>query len=365
MRLYISVALLAAMALPLGAASRLKEVATIEGVRDNQLVGYGLVVGLKGTGDRQQTVFSVQSLTNLLQRMGVAVNPSSVTVKNTAAVMVTASLPAFAEQGAKIDITVSSIGDASNLQGGSLILTSLKGADGQVYAVAQGSVVTGGFAEGRNGSSQTLNHPTAGRIPEGATVERDAPKADLSKRIKLQLHWTDFTTASRIAATLNQKWGEPDKPVATAQSGRIVSVAIPAAYAGRPIDFMADMENLTVQTDITSRVIVNERTGTIVMGKEVRITPVAIMHGNLSVEVQTTYNVSQPNAVALGNTTVVPETTVKASEEKSRNVILKDGATVEDLVRALGAIGSTPRDIIAILQSLKAAGALQTEVEVI
>jgi flagellar P-ring protein precursor FlgI len=258
MRLYTSIAILAAAVLPLGAAqaffsdatghgSRLKEVATIEGVRDNQLVGYGLVVGLKGTGDRQQTVFAVQSLTNLLQRMGVAVDPTKVTVKNTAAVMVTANLPPFADQGAKIDVTVSSIGDASNLQGGSLILTSLKGADGQVYAVAQGSVVTGGFAEARNGSSQTLNHPTAGRIPEGATVERDAPRADLSKRIKLQLHSTDFTTASRVAATLNKKFAEPDQPVANAESGRIVSVAIPARYAGRPIDFVADMENLTVQ----------------------------------------------------------------------------------------------------------------------
>jgi flagellar P-ring protein precursor FlgI len=210
-----------------------------------------------------------------------------------------------------------------------------------------------------------LNHPTAGRIPQGATVERNAPRADLSQRIKLQLHSTDFTTASRIAAALNKKFGEKDGPVASADSGRIVSVAVPASYAGRPIDFVADMENLKVETDTTSRVTINERTGTIIMGKEVRIAPVAIMHGNLSVEVQTTYTASQPGPLGQGETTVVPETKVKATEEKSRNVVLKEGATVEDLVRALGAIGSTPRDIIAILESLKAGGALQTDVEVI
>src|SRR5664279_3667217 len=193
-------------AAPIEAASRLKELVSIEGVRDNQLVGYGLVVGLNGTGDRQQTLFSAQSLTNMLQLMGVTVNPASITVKNTAAVMVTGSLPACAQPGLKIDVTASSIGDANNLQGGLLVLTSLKGGDGQVYAIAQGSIVTGGFVAGRGGTSQTLNHPTAGRIPQGATVERDSPLPDFSSRIKLQLRDMDFTTASRIAAALNQKF---------------------------------------------------------------------------------------------------------------------------------------------------------------
>jgi flagellar P-ring protein precursor FlgI len=351
-------------AAPLEAASRLKELVSIEGVRDNQLVGYGLVVGLNGTGDRRQTQFSAQSLTNMLQRMGVTVNPAAITVKNTAAVMVTGSLPPFAEPGLKIDVTASSIGDANNLQGGLLVLTSLKGADGQVYAIAQGSIVTGGFVAGRGGASQTLNHPTAGRIPQGATVERGSPMPDLSLRIKLQLRDMDFTTASRIAAVLNKTFG-PEKLVAHAENGRTVSIAVPAEWTSRPADFVASLENLTVESDRASRVVINERTGTIVMGKLVRVAPVAIMHGNLSVEVQTSLLVSQPAPLSQGTTQVVPQDKVAATEERARNVILKDGATVEDLVRALNAIGSTPRDIIAILQSLRAAGALDCEVEVI
>lgn len=341
-------------------ASRVKELAAVEGVRDNQLIGYGLVVGLNGTGDRRQTMFSAQSLANMLERMGVTVSPLAITVKNTAAVMVTATLPAFVRPGAKIDVTASSIGDASTLQGGLLVLTSLKGADGQVYAIAQGSVLTGGFAAGRGGTTQTLNHPTAGRIPAGAIVERPAPTPEITGRVRLQLHETDFTTASRMAEVLNRKFG----PIAHADNGRLVTVTIPQSYTGRGADFVADMETLSVETDTAGRVLVNERTGTIVIGKEVRIGAVAIMHGNLSVEVRTVYNVSQPNALASGTTAVVPEEKVTAKQEAARNVVLKDGATVEDLVRALNAIGSTPRDIIAILQSLHAAGALAAEIEV-
>lgn len=352
-------------AAPLSAVSRLKELVSIEGVRDNQLVGYGLVVGLNGTGDRRQTLFSAQSLTNMLQRMGLTVSPTMITVKNTAAVMVTATLPPFVKPGDKIDVTASSIGDATTLQGGMLILTSLKGADGQVYAVAQGSVVTGGFVAGRGGANQTLNHPTAGRVPAGAIVERPAPVPDLSTRVGLQLREMDFTTASRIAEVLNKKFSAEGKPVARADNGRTVTVTMPPAFLNRPADFVAALENLTVETDRPSRVVVNERTGTIVMGKQVHVAPVAIMHGNLSVEVQTTYSVSQPAPLSQGTTQVVPQEKVAATEERARNVILKEGATVEDLVRALNAIGSTPRDIIAILQSLRAAGALEAEVEVI
>jgi flagellar P-ring protein precursor FlgI len=348
----------------LKAVSRLKELVSIDGVRDNQLIGYGLVVGLNGTGDRQQTLFSAQSLSNMLTRMGVSVDPALIVVKNTAAVMVTATLPPFVQPGARVDVNVSSIGDSTNLQGGLLVLTSLKGADAQVYAVAQGSVVTGGFvAAGRGGgNTQTVNHPTAGRIPEGAIIERPAPLPDLSKTIRLQLHETDFTTASRIAEALNKTFGG-GKLMARAENGRTVSVTVPPSQNGA--DFIAQLEMVTVEPDSRSRVIVNERTGTIVMGKQVHVLPVAIMHGNLTVEVQTTIEVSQPNAFGQGTTQVVPQEKVTSTQEKSRNVVLQEGATVEDLVRGLNAIGSTPRDIIAILQSLRAAGALQAEVEVI
>lgn len=347
------------------AASRLKELVSIEGVRDNSLVGYGLVVGLAGTGDRQQTLFPAQSLANMLARMGVTIDPTAITVRNTAAVMVTATLPPFIQPGARIDVAVSSIGDASNLQGGLLVLTSLKGADAQVYAIAQGSVVTGGFiAGGRAGNTQTVNHPTSGRIPEGAIIERPSPLPDLSKTIRLQLADMDFTTASRIVEAVNEKFGD-GKPLAHADNGRIVAVQLPSSFTSAPADFIAQLENLTVEPDSRSRVIVNERTGTIVMGKQVHVSPVAIMHGNLSVEVQTNYLVSQPNALSQGKTEIVPEERVTAQQEKARNLVLKDGATVEDLVRGLNGIGSTPRDIIAILQSLKAAGALEAEIEVI
>jgi flagellar P-ring protein FlgI len=347
------------------AASRLKELVSIEGVRDNQLVGNGLVVGLNGTGDRRQTMFTAQSLTNMLQRMGIVVSPTAITVKNTASVMVTATLPPFAQPGERIDITASSIGDASTLQGGLLVLTSLKGADGQIYAVAQGSVVTGGFSANAGGSGRTVNHPTAGRVPQGATVERAAPTPNLSGVVRLQLHEMDFTTASRVATAVNRKFSEKGLPVAQAENGRVVSVKVPMDWTARAADFVAELENIAVETDRPGRVVVNERSGTIVMGKQVRVSPVAIMHGNLSVEVQTTFEVSQPAPFSQGTTQVVPQTKVAATEEKARNVILKEGATVEDLVRALNAIGSTPRDIIAILQALKAAGALEAEVEVI
>jgi flagellar P-ring protein precursor FlgI len=350
----------------IGSAARLKELVSIEGVRDNQLVGYGLVVGLNGTGDRKQTLFSTQSLANMLARMGVTVDPTQITVKNVAAVMVTATLPAFSQPGARIDVTASSIGDAANLQGGLLVLTSLKGTDGQVYAIAQGSVVTGGFvASGRAGTSQTVNHPTAGRIPEGAIVERSSPLPDLSRNLHLQLRDMDFTTASRIAEVVNKKFADGGKFLAHADNGRIVTVPVPAEWGSHPADFIAELENITVDTDAPSRVIVNERTGTIVMGKQVHVAPVAIMHGNLSVQIQTTYSVSQPLPNSQGTTQVVPQEKVGATEEKARNVVLQNGATVEDLVRALSAIGSTPRDIIAILQALRAAGALEAEVEVI
>jgi len=363
-------ALIAGSLLPLAAAAdtssaRLKELVSLEGVRENQLIGYGMVVGLKGTGDRQQTIFTTQSLANLLRQMGVTVDPLLILVKNTASVMVTATLPAFAQPGVQIDATVGAMGDAGSLQGGLLLMTSLRGIDGQVYSIAQGPVVTGSFMAGGAGNTQTLNHPTVGRVPGGAIVERAAPSVAPVKQIRLQLHQADFTTAARIADVVNQHFSSEPKPIAHADNSGLVSVSIPAEFSTRTTEFVASLEILKVETDRPARVVINERTGTIVMGKEVRVSPVAIMHGNLNVEIQTRYDVSQPNAFSNATTQVTPEVSVGVKEEKARNVVLKEGATVEELVRALTSIGSTPRDIIAILQALRSAGALESEVEVI
>jgi len=345
--------------------ARLKELVSVEGVRDNQLIGYGLVVGLNSTGDHQTTYFSAQSLANMLQQMGVSVNPTQLLVKDTAAVMVTATLPPFGQPGMHIDVTASAIGDAQNLQGGTLLLTSLKGVDGQVYALAQGPVVTGGFGAGRAGNSDTVNHPTVGRVPGGGNVERPAPSIAPKTKITLQLREPDFITAVRISKAVNAKFQNPTKPFAQAETSATVGVAIPPEYSSRVVEFMADLETLEVQADRPARVIINERTGTIVMGKEVRVAPVAIMHGKLTVEIQTIPLVSQPNPLGQGQTVVVPQTNVNAKEDKARSLVLQQGATVEELVRALGSIGSTPRDVIAILESLRAAGALEADVQVI
>lgn len=341
---------------------RLKELVTIEGVRTNQLVGYGLVVGLNGTGDRQQTIFSVQSLTNMLQRMGVSVSPGLVTVKNTAAVMVTATLPPYAQPGTNLDGTVSSIGDATNLQGGLLIMTTLKGINGQVYGTAQGTVVTAGFAAGRGAAnSATVNHPTVGRVPNGVSVERAAPSVALGNIIKLQLKDADFTTAARISETVNKRFG----PVAHADNSGLVSVKLPDSYASDSTEFVSALERLSVSPDREARVVINERTGTVVLGQEVHIEPVAIMHGNLTVEIQTVNTAVEPGPLSDAPAQVVPQTTVNAKDEKTRNLVLKQGATVEELVKALASIGSTTRDVIAILENLRAAGALDADLEII
>ena len=364
-RLSILTCLLLTAVLP-GATSktdvRIKELASIEGVRDNQLVGYGLVVGLNGTGDRKQTVFSAQSLTNMLQQMGVSVSPTAIRVNNTAAVMITATLPPFAQPGSRIDTTASAIGDASNLQGGVLIMTPLKGADGRSYAVAQGAVTTGGFVAGGGGNGQTQNHPTVGRIPNGAIVERASPAISPDHLVKLQLRRADYTTAARITGAVNERFG---KQTAKADNAGMVSVTIPAEFKATPTEFIAELEHLRLEADRLARVIVNERTGTIIVGKDVKIAPVAILHGSLSVEIQTTFDVSQPNPMAKGETTVTPKVAVGAKEEPARNVVLKEGASVEELVRMMMTVGSSPRDIIAILQALRSAGALDAELEII
>jgi flagellar P-ring protein precursor FlgI len=343
-------------------ASRVKEIATIEGVRDNQLVGYGLVVGLNGTGDRRQTMFSAQSVTNLLERMGVTVPAAAIRINNVAAVMVTATLPAFATPGSKVDVTVAAMGDAPSLQGGLLILTSLRGVDGQVYGIAQGSVITGAFVAGNAQAKQTLNHPTVGRVPNGATVERPAPLPELSGTIRLQLRKADFTTSARLADTVNKHFAAD---VAQAENAGVVSISVPPAFTGKPTQFIAAVERLTIDVDSRPRIVINERTGTVVMGKDVQIQPVAVMHGTLTVEIQTELQVSQPSPFSQGQTTVVPQASAAVRDEKARNLVLKDGATVEELVQALASIGSTSRDVVAILQALQSAGAFDAELQVL
>jgi flagellar P-ring protein precursor FlgI len=286
-------------------------------------------------------------------------------VNNVASVIVTATLPPFAQPGSRIDVSAAAIGDATNLQGGLLLLTGLKGVDGQVYAVAQGSVVTGGFVAGRGGNSQTLNHPTVGRVPSGAIVEKATADPGLGSAVGLQLKRPDFTTASRIAEAINKRFKENGSSAAQAANSSLVKVAIPADYGTRTADFIAELERITVDADRAAKVVVNERTGTVTLGREVVITPVAIMHGGLTVEVQTSFEVSQPAPLSQGTTTTVPQVGVGVREEQARNVVLKEGATVDELIKALSAIGATSRDVIAILQGLKSAGALEAELEVI
>lgn len=360
-RILALVAILVSIFSDAGGAIRLKEIISLEGVRENQLMGYGIVVGLAGTGDRQQTLFPAQSLTNLLERMGLTVSPTLIQVKNSAAVMVTGTLPPFAQPGSQIDATISAMGDARSLQGGVLLMTGLKGPDGQVYAVAQGELVLGGYVAGSGANVQIVNHPTVGRIPNGAIVERSAPSVNVGTTMHLQLQRADFTTATRIVDVLNLRFGV----VAHADNAGRITVKLPPEYCNNSTGFISEVENLTVEPGREDKIVVNERTGTIVMGKEVRVAPVAIMQGDLTIEIQTRVKVSQPGALSSGSTQLVPQTTINAKQPASRNIILPEGATVEELVRALSAIGSSPRDIIAILQNLEQAGALDAQLAVI
>jgi flagellar P-ring protein FlgI len=345
-------------------AVRIKDLASFEGVRDNQLVGYGLVMGLNGTGDSDQAVVQLQSVATMLERMGVTVNPSLIKLKNVAAVMVTATLPPFSKQGNRLDVTVSSLGDAKSIAGGELIMAPLKGADNLVYAVAQGSVLTNSFAFGGQGASAQKNHPTAGRIPSGALVERELPNTLVGKSsLRLNLEIADFTTASRVSARINEKFGAG---VATTADPGAVRIQIPEAYANRMIDFVSLVETLDVRPDTVAKVVLNERTGTIVMGEQVRISMVAVSHGNLSLVIKETPQVSQPSPLSsTGTTQVVPRTELKVEEESRRLMVLPEGATISDVVRVLNTLGVTPRDLIGILQAIKAAGALQAELTII
>lgn len=346
--------------------ARIKDLTTVEGIRDNQLVGYGLVVGLNGTGDKQQTIFSIQTLANILQRMGVNIKSqlTNVQVRNIAAVFVTATIPPFSRPGMTMDVTVSSIGDARSLAGGTLILTPLSAPDGKVYAVAQGPLIIGGYLAGSAANSKVVNHPTVGRIPSGALVERDT-SLDLTqiKSLSLLLRDPDFDAALGVALAINNELGIP---AAHAVDSRRIELPDVKADAPDVQTLMARIGDLTIHTKPPARVIVNERTGTIVMGGNVTISACSILHGNLSIQVTTEFQVSQPAPLSKnGQTAVVPQTTVQAQETPLQVIQLKEGATVEELIRGLQTLGATARDIVAILQSIKAAGSLNAELEVI
>jgi len=341
---------------------RIKDIAEIEGVRSNHLIGYGIIVGLDGTGDTQQTLFTVQSVANMLQGFGINVQ-GKIKVKNVAAVMITADLPPFARPGSKIDVVVSSIGDASSLQGGTLLQAPLKAANGEVYAVAQGPVSVGGFLAGGGGTSVTKNHTTVGRVPGGALVEKTVKtEIDDGAKLNVILRDADFMTASRVANAICSKLGNGS---ARAVDANTISVRIPETYAGNTVGLLADIGELTVEKDSPARVVVNERTGTVVIGSAVRVAPIAVSHGNLSIEISTDYSVSQPNSFSGGKTVVIPQKTVQVQEQEARLVAVRGGTTIDELISALNALKVSPRDIIAILQAIKQAGALSAELEVI
>lgn len=347
-------------------AVRIKDMATIQGIRENMLIGYGLVIGLNGTGDKTGTTFTVQSLTSMLNKMGITVDPGSVKVKNVAAVMITADLPAFIRSGSRIDVVVSSVGDAKSLQGGTLLLTPMKGVDQKVYAVAQGPVSIGGFIGGGEGDSVQKNHPTVGRIGGGALVEREVEQPfNNNETVTVLLRHQDFTTALRVSHMINQTLGSAE--VATAIDSGTIRVQVLPRYKGRLVELMATIERLDVRVDFPARVVVNERTGTIVMGEKVRISDVAVSHGNLTIRVRTDFQVSQPSSFGpeSSETVVVPRREASITEEEAKITVLRAGTSIGQVVQGLNAIGVTPRDLIAILLAIKAAGALQAEFKIL
>jgi flagellar P-ring protein precursor FlgI len=343
-------------------AARIKDLAYINGVRSNQLVGYGLVVGLNGTGDKSNTIFTNQSLANMLEKMGVRIDPKLTKVNNIAAVTVTADLPPFGKVGNKIDATVSSIGDAKSLGGGILILTQLKGADGEVYAMAQGPLVVGGFLVSGTGATVQKNHPTVGRVPNGVTIEREISYADMkTDSLLISLKTSDYTTARRMAERINQTF----VGAAYAKDGGSVAVTTPDELKPNPVKFVSLIENLDVKPDNAAKIVVDEKTGTVVMGENVLISTVAISHGNITVQIKEDANVSQPLPFARGRTVDTPDTQIKVEEDRGRWVVIPEGITIRELVNAMNATGVPTRDIITILQTIKAAGALYAELEVI
>lgn len=346
-------------------AVRLKEIAAVQGVRSNQLMGYGLVVGLDGTGDQTtQTPFTTQSLTAMLQQMGVNLPAgTNLQLKNVASVLVTATLPAFAQPGQAIDINVSSMGNAKSLRGGTLIATPLKGADGQIYALAQGNVVVGGAGASAGGSKVQVNHLSAGRIPEGATVERSVPTPWLQGRtIQYDLRADDFNTAREVADAINRAKGPG---TAEAISGRTVAVNLPM-QPGERVAFIADLENLSIDRAApAAKVVINARTGSVVLNQAVTVGPCAVAHGNLSVTISTTPVISQPNPLSQGQTVVAEKSNIQLNQEPGALIQMPAGTKLTDVVKALNALGANPQDLLAILQAMKVAGALNAELEVI
>jgi flagellar P-ring protein precursor FlgI len=361
----IAILITAILAAPPAGAVRLKDIATFEGVRPNQIIGYGLVVGLNGTGDKTGTTFTVQSLTNMLKRMGLTVPASAIRVKNVAAVMVTADLPPFVKPGSKIDVLVSSLGDASSLQGGTLLATPLKGVDGKIYALAQGPLSIGGFSVGGAAGGAQKNHPTVGRIVQGATVEREVPIRWQGKNdMTIKLSQPDFTTATRLSRLINNRL-----PTAAAKpiDASTVRFAVPGNFRNNLAVMVAELENLDIRPDTVAKVIIDERTGTVVVGENVRISTVAVAHGNLSIQIRESAQVSQPGAFAPpgAQTVVTPQTDIQVEEGADQLMMVEAGPTINDVVKAINAIGATPRDLIMIFQAIKAAGALHAELEII
>lgn len=341
---------------------RLKDIASFEGVRDNQLIGYGVVVGLEGTGDTTQNKFTFQSISNMLDKMGLKLDPDDFQMRNTAAVAVTATLPPFSRAGSKIDVTVSSMGSAKSIQGGILLITPLKAADNNIYAVAQGALSIGGFNAGQGGAGIRKNHPTVGRIPNGALVEREVPFAFASQRyFTLVMHQSDFTTTTRAVNSINKAFGS----VAGATDSRTIRIVIPPKFTQNKVLMASMLENLVVSPDNKAKVVVNERTGTIVFGENVKISKVALAHGNITVSIRTDYKVSQPLPFSEGETVVTPTQETEVTEDEARFTIMEDTPKISDVVKTLNSLGATPRDIIAILQAMKSSGALQAELEII
>lgn len=341
-------------------SARVKDLANFKGVRANELIGYGLIVGLNGTGDTSSTAFMQKSLGEALSRMGISSDSNNFKVKNVAAVMVTAKLPPFAKQGSKIDVLISSIGDAKSLQGGTLLMTPLKAANQQIYAVAQGPISIGGFVVENNDNSIQQNHPTVGRIANGAMVEREVElKLESMSKLALSLHTPDFTTALRMSNKINDLLKTSS---AKAVDSGSVEVEIPRKYRNKIVQLIARIEAVEVKPDTQAKVVLNERTGTIVMGENVKISTVAVAHGNLTIQVTTEQQISQPTAFSGGLTRTVPKTSILADTGEEGTVAIVEGINIGELVQALNELGVTPRDLIAIIQAIKSAGALQAEI---
>ena len=360
----LGIALTAAVYIPAAtASSRIKDLANVEGVRENQLIGYGLVVGLAGTGDTiNNSPFTRQSITAMLERLGVNIRGQNLNLKNVAAVMVTANLPAFSTQGTRIDVTVSALGDAKNLQGGTLLVTPLLGADGNVYAVAQGSLAISGFQAEGDAARITRGVPTVGRIANGAIIEREIDFAlNRLTQLRLALRNADFTTSKRIAAAINDFLGSP---TAEPLDPSTVQVSVPKEYANNVVALLVEIEQLQIEPDLPAKIIIDERSGVIVMGRDVRVSMVAVAQGNLTVTISEAPQVSQPLPFARGRTVVTPRSRVGVQEDGKKLAVVQDGVSLQQLVDGLNALGIGPRDLISILQAVKAAGAIQADVEV-